>query len=739
MVRLTIENAWIEFPMALARRTGARVSRTGGAIDAERGVVTALRDISFDLGEGDRLGLIGHNGAGKTTMLRMLAGAYAPTRGSVVSVGRVGALFNTTPGLNMEGTGRENLVTCGLHLGMSRRQIEAKMDEIIDFADLGDYIDLPVRIYSAGMMTRLGFSVATASAPEILLLDEGLATGDAQFAQKAERKMSELIARSSILVIASHSETLLTGICNRGILLEHGRILAQGPAKELIESYRASVIEAAQQNDEDGLHRAYVLATNMVRRGQAPPLQLEEQSLRYALRLHPDDGMMLQRFTDVLKMQGKSIPFETEARLLLVQLEADPARSELEDRLRSVVVAHSSDIAPDLRERAAQVLGKHAVLRGQESHGPAGSEGEAGVQSPMLENGAKGEFLSSCVSAIAAKRDDTKLDVDALLAQIAMGVAEEAVIMTAVSELMQSSRPVPLPLEAAALRIHIAADASRVDLKKRLASVQHMLGQEMDKALLAEVEAAMLSTEHATDFQALLDEYGKKVRFADVEPEFLELVAKVRRFTMTTMERLYALWSSVGYICDRRIEGDFVECGVWRGGSVMMMALELLRRNACDRELWLYDTFSGLPRPDPNVDIDVLGNRAIDGWQAQTIGNDKTIWAYADEADVRRNMVSTGYPADQLRFIKGMVEETIPGTAPGRIALLRVDTDWYGSYKHILHEFYDRVTPGGAVIFDDYGHFLGAKKAVDEFRTARRIVAPLIRIDYSCRMMFKPA
>jgi ABC-type polysaccharide/polyol phosphate transport system ATPase subunit len=183
MARLTLENAWVEFPVSLARGHRARASPTGGQIDVERGMVTALRDISFDLREGDRLGLMGHNGAGKSTMLRLLAGAYPPTRGRVTS-GRISTLFNTTPGLSMDGTGRENLVTCGLHLGISRRQIAAKMDEIIDFAELGDYIDLPVRIYSTGMTTRLGFSIATAVEPEILLLDEGPATGDAQFAER---------------------------------------------------------------------------------------------------------------------------------------------------------------------------------------------------------------------------------------------------------------------------------------------------------------------------------------------------------------------------------------------------------------------------------------------------------------------------------------------------------------------------------------------------------------------------
>lgn len=343
MARLTLESAWVEFPMKQARGLRSGISRTGGRIDAERGVVTALKDISFELREGDRLGLMGHNGAGKSTMLRLLAGAYPPSRGRITSVGRISTLFNSTPGLSVDGTGRENIITCGLHLGLTWRQISSKMDEMIDFAELGDYIDLPVRIYSSGMLTRLGFSIATAVDPEILLLDEGLATGDAQFAQKAERKLNDLIARSSILVIASHSETLLANMCNRCLLLEHGQILSDGPAQSLLETYRASVIESARADDADALHRAYMLATDMVKNGQNPPLALEEQGLRYALTISPDDTAMLQRYMDVLTAQKKAVPSDIEERLLMSLLTKNPSRDDLKMRLDALRARNDSE------------------------------------------------------------------------------------------------------------------------------------------------------------------------------------------------------------------------------------------------------------------------------------------------------------------------------------------------------------------------------------------------------------
>ena len=216
----------------------------------------------------------------------------------------------------------------------------------------------------------------------------------------------------------------------------------------------------------------------------------------------------------------------------------------------------------------------------------------------------------------------------------------------------------------------------------------------------------------------------------------MEIFEQVRKYTMTTVERLYALWCNTGYLCEAGIDGDVVECGVWRGGSMMTVALELLRRGQTDRILWLYDTFAGLPRPQA-VDVDVLGNRAIDGWEAHTMPDGRTLWAYADESDVRNNMARAGYPDQRMNFVVGMVEEMLPKIGPQRIALLRLDTDWYASYKHVLNTLYDRVVTGGVIIFDDYGHFDGARKAVDEFREERRITSPLLRVDYSCRLMLK--
>jgi ABC-type polysaccharide/polyol phosphate transport system ATPase subunit len=245
---ILLDDVTIDFPIydsiksfrtaVFARATGGLIRRDGR--HGNRVAVRALEKVCLEVGHGDRLGLLGHNGAGKSTLLRVLAGVYVPTAGQVAVAGRVSALFNTSPGLDIDDTGYENIVTCGLFLGMSRREIAEKTPEIAEFTELGNYLDLPVRTYSSGMLVRLGFAIATAIDPEILLLDEGLSAGDARFAERAARRLDRLVERSSILVLASHSEALIRSMCNRAVLLDGGRVVATGDVEDVIQTYRPS-------------------------------------------------------------------------------------------------------------------------------------------------------------------------------------------------------------------------------------------------------------------------------------------------------------------------------------------------------------------------------------------------------------------------------------------------------------------------------------------------------------------
>jgi len=244
MAALILDRVTIDFPIYDSQKTfrSALRAATGGLITRDartpkRVTVRALDDISLTLKDGDRLGLIGHNGAGKSTLLRVCAQVYEPTQGRVFSEGKISPLFNAAPGLDPDDTGYENIMTCALLMGMTRSEIVHKTPDIAEFSGLGEYLFLPVRTYSSGMLTRLSFSIATAIDPEILILDEGLGTGDAQFAEQAKQRVDALIARSSILILASHSDALIQSMCNKAILLQSGRIVREGPVQDVLDAY----------------------------------------------------------------------------------------------------------------------------------------------------------------------------------------------------------------------------------------------------------------------------------------------------------------------------------------------------------------------------------------------------------------------------------------------------------------------------------------------------------------------
>ena len=356
MASITLRSATVDFHVGKRQRAiAAGASETGGRCLPELGVIRALDGIDLALKEGDRVGLIGHNGAGKSTLLRVLAGVYTPTSGSIDIRGRVSTLFHQLPGLQTEDSGRENIITCGLHLGMSRAEVARKADDIIAFTDLGPYIDLPVRIYSSGMMTRLGFAVATAIEPEILILDEGLATGDAAFAQKAAERLNTLVSRASILIVASHSRAWLDNMCTTGVLLEHGRVVARGDLSDVLEGYQTAVVEAAQRGDRSARSRALAMARQLVREGGTVPVELEEQGLLQALESAPDDLRMLTRLSNILAAQGKPVPLDLEIRTLTLTLRTSPHDRASAKRLSALVKDVGVEPPDDLRALIHQV------------------------------------------------------------------------------------------------------------------------------------------------------------------------------------------------------------------------------------------------------------------------------------------------------------------------------------------------------------------------------------------------
>jgi len=203
---------------------------TGGALAkdaADRVVVRALDKVSFDWREGDRVGLVGHNGSGKTTLLRAIAGIYEPSEGRIDARGRIASMLSVSVGMEQEATGYENIYLRGTIMGLTRREIAAKVDEISAFSELGDYLDMPIRTYSSGMSMRLAFAISTSVDADILLMDEWLSVGDASFAKKAQARLSELVGRAKILVLASHNLDMVKSNCGKILYLEHGRVVRE--------------------------------------------------------------------------------------------------------------------------------------------------------------------------------------------------------------------------------------------------------------------------------------------------------------------------------------------------------------------------------------------------------------------------------------------------------------------------------------------------------------------------------
>jgi O-methyltransferase len=234
----------------------------------------------------------------------------------------------------------------------------------------------------------------------------------------------------------------------------------------------------------------------------------------------------------------------------------------------------------------------------------------------------------------------------------------------------------------------------------------------------------------------LIGPRSKSDPLPDIPAGDRETINRVSSFTMTSAERIHAVCEAVRYIEKNRIPGSIVECGVWRGGSMMAVARTLLSINVTERELVLFDTFDGMSAPDQN-DVSLVGERASELIKVHEKSEFDRFWCYAPIDAVKQAVLSTGYPEKNVRFVKGRVEDTLPQEAPQRIALLRLDTDWYESTRHELETLYPRLERGGVLILDDYGHWQGARKAVDEYVEKHCLKLFLSRTDYTGRVAIK--
>ena len=227
-------------PAAMSLRAQLLRPALGGEINRnEHDVIRtkALKDVSFSIENGERVGLIGANGAGKSTLLRVLAGVYPPSNGEVQTEGLIRTLFDITQGMDDEATGIENAYIRGLVIGATKAQVEEKLDEIIKFSDLGDYINMPLRTYSSGMRLRLAFAVSTCFGGDIVLMDEVFGVGDQHFYEKAQQRLNNFLGGSGIVIMCGHAPGLIRSMCSRVLWLDHGRLVADGPCDDVLHQY----------------------------------------------------------------------------------------------------------------------------------------------------------------------------------------------------------------------------------------------------------------------------------------------------------------------------------------------------------------------------------------------------------------------------------------------------------------------------------------------------------------------
>ncbi len=253
MPHISVRNVSIDYPIYQGSSRSLRhallmnpiksaiggAKHVGGTITRdEKGIVVrSLDNVSFEIGNGERVGLIGQNGAGKSTLLRALAGIYEPNQGTIETDGSIVTFFNTTEGLSPEATGRELIETRGVLLGMNQAARDRMAADVIEFCELGDYLEMPVRTYSTGMLVRLSFAIATSLTSEILLFDELIGAGDARFYEKAKTRLEDFIEKASVMVVATHSRDILLKWCSRCFLMEHGKLITDGPVKETLRIY----------------------------------------------------------------------------------------------------------------------------------------------------------------------------------------------------------------------------------------------------------------------------------------------------------------------------------------------------------------------------------------------------------------------------------------------------------------------------------------------------------------------
>lgn len=655
----------------------------------------ALQDINLEILQGESLGIIGRNGSGKSTLLQIIAGTLTPTTGEIQVSGRMSALLELGSGFNPEFTGRQNVFFNGRLLGLTQEEVESKFDQIAAFADIDDFLDQPVKTYSSGMFVRLAFSVAVNVDPQILIVDEALAVGDIFFQQKCFGKMRQLKESGRNLLFVSHDSSAVYKLCNRAVLLENGRLILDSKPRQVIDLYEARLLKEVDQDPSS-------LDVNVI---------FENKRIKGESDREDEETEEASENVEEIKLQRSEVTIQS---VQLLDSDRKATQTLITDQSVKLVINiqfHKAFEDPHvgfkIRDRTGlDIFVTNTYLM---SHS----------LSPVKADQCIEVSFDFCICIIEG---DYTVTVG-----VADGGYEHGMFNTILAYVhnvlpFKVVRDIAKPIWFGVANLNPKLTVNRIQPK-----TMHSRWESLDSRPRDDLENQHIKTP--------IDTSGNSngELSSNVSQDDQSILKCISEYTMTSTERQTALVDAVRYIVRRGISGCIVECGVWRGGSMMATALTLMQEGDETRELYLFDTFEGMTPP---TDVD----RTTDGTLAKShleMDEAKTgYWCYASLEDVKANMKTTNYPEEKIHFIKGPVEQTIPSYLPsGSIALLRLDTDWYESTRHEMMHLFPLLVEGGVLIIDDYGHWEGARKAVDEFLASQPRQFYLHRIDYTGRLL----
>ncbi|MBV5330739.1 MAG: Wzt carbohydrate-binding domain-containing protein [Chlorobium sp.] len=644
-----------------------------------------LQGINFTVNPGEAVGIIGINGAGKSTLLKMITGTTQPTTGSVQITGRVAALLELGMGFHPDFTGRQNVFMAGQLLGLSVAELVRLMPEIEAFAEIGDYIDQPVRVYSSGMQVRLAFSVATAVRPDVLIVDEALSVGDKYFSQKSFMRIQSFLGAGTSLLFVSHDAVAVKALCDRAILLHEGYVKLSADPETVIDLYNGVILSKSNQLTK---------RENIPTEDQANTLFISEKKCAPSVdgfreinqQINTGEvGLVNIQVLDSRGIQVLAITTGDRVRIRLkVKFFVDKKDVHfgfaIRDRL-GITIHNSTSYA----------LGHLGIDVKTDSY----EEVEFDLSLPLHPG-----HYAICIGIVAG--------------YLGNGACSEYLLHVMNAEIIEVHPGSGDTSFGGIVNLFPVFSVCHIDCV-------NLIPEPFSPEKVKERDADLVSWELA------------HLHFTDADDVELQIIRQIRPYTLTLPSRILTLLNTVKHIFANQISGDFVECGVWRGGSSMAMALMLLHLNDKIRSIYMYDTFSGMPTPG-EADDNLWGESALARHEQLGGNGTGSNWAFATYEDVLNNMNATGFPGHRFHLVPGLVEDTLPSNAPEQISLLRLDTDWYQSTRHELEHLIARMPKGGIVLVDDYGHWKGSQKAVDEHLAKYSVKPYLHRIDYAARL-----